>query len=214
MVNVANGNGEKTLNSTGSNISFGQAVKTFLANRKVFATSLIEMATYFSYGVLETYLPIYLNSLGFSAGKIGLVFSLQILSIALTKPLFGKIADRIDKRAQILVGITIIALATLTLPMFTNYWILILISLIFGLGMSFSTVATTTYVAEVAKANNLGTSLGALSSVMDIGQSSGPFIVGFIATSFSVSVGFSFTGVFCLVMALYFSLAVFRLGKR
>lgn len=48
------------------------------------------------------------------------------------------------------------------------------VSLLFGLGMSFSTVATSAYTGDVADKTKLGAAMGALSSVMDVGHSSGP----------------------------------------
>ena len=56
--------------------------------------------------------------------------------------------------------------------------------------MSISTVATSTYVADVAREENLGASLGALSSIMDIGHSSGPFVAGVIITATAIGAGF------------------------
>ena len=58
---------------------------------------------------METYLPVLLSGHGVPAYQIGLIFSLQVLSIALTKPLFGKLADTVDRRIQILVGIVFLA---------------------------------------------------------------------------------------------------------
>ena len=46
--------------------------------------------------------------------------------------------------------------------------------------MSLSTVATSAYVADVAKKEQIGASMGALSSIMDIGQSAGPVVTGII----------------------------------
>lgn len=54
----------------------------------------------------------------------------------------------------------------------------------------FSTIATPTYLAEIALKSRIGTTLGGLSSIMDIGHSLGPFITGIIISYFSYSVGF------------------------
>ena len=130
---------------------FGRGLADFLSNRRLLGTSLVEMATYFAYGVLETYLPLYLPGLGVPAYQIGIIFSLQILSIALTKPLFGRLADRVDRRIQILAGIVLLAAATAAIPLVTRIRRLTLVSVLFGLAVSISTVATSSYVAEVVK---------------------------------------------------------------
>jgi MFS family permease len=189
---------------------FGHALLNIIRQGKISSTALVEMATYFAYGVVETYLPLYLHQAGVSAGAIGFIFSAQILSIALTKPVFGRLADRVDKRTQILVGIALLGLAGGLLPLFADYWLITAISILFGLGLSFSTVATSTYVAEVSAKDELGSVLGALSSIMDIGQSFGPLLVGIIITLSGFIWGFAAMTVVCLLSGLIFALVNFR----
>lgn len=191
---------------------FARGLGDFLRNRRLLGTSLVEMATYFAYGVLETYLPLYLSGLGVPAYQIGVVFALQILSIALTKPFFGKLADRIDRRVQILTGILLLAAATATIPLVTGIAAITLVSVLFGLAVSVSTVATGSYVAEVVKTENIGASVGGLSSIMDIGHSSGPFIAGFIITAVSTAAGFFSAAAVCVLAALAFG--AFALARR
>lgn len=190
---------------------FGRSLADFARNSRLFSTSLVEMATYFAFGCLETYLPVLLSSRGVPAYQIGLIFSLQILAIALTKPLFGKLADRVDRRIQILFGIGFLAVFIAAVPLFKGTIEIAAIGVLFGLAMSVSTVATSTYVADVAKRENLGASLGALSSIMDIGHSSGPFIAGVVITATTMAGGFLTAGVICVLSAILF--AAFALRK-
>ena len=191
---------------------FGRSLLEFLRNRRLLGTSLVEMATYFAYGVLETYLPLYLSGLHVPAYQIGMIFSLQILSIALTKPLFGRLADRVDRRIQIFAGIVLLAAATASIPLVTGIVELTLVSVLFGLAVSVSTVATSTFVAEVVSTEHMGASIGGLSSIMDIGHSSGPFVAGIIITAISTAAGFFAAAVVCILGAAAFAALV--LGTR
>ena len=193
---------------------FWQTLKDFGKNRMIFLTALIQMSTYFIYGVVETFLPLYMVSLNISAEKIGLFFSLQVLAIAATQPFFGKVADTIDKRVQITVGILILTLATVLIPLFDNYGILVLVGLMFGLGMSVATVATSAYVADLSEKEELGSFLGALSSMMDVGQTMGPLLIGFIITVFSIRVGFWFSSGIAVTVAIIFIGASLKNGKK
>ncbi len=193
---------------------FGRSLGEFVRNGRLLGTSLVEMATYFCYGVMETYLPIYLAGQGVPAYQIGLVFSLQVLSIALTKPLFGRLADRIDRRAQILFGVVLLALFIAVVPLFQGVIAVGALGVLFGLAMSVSTVATSAYVADVAREESLGASLGALSSIMDIGHSSGPFIAGVIITGSVIGAGFLTAAVVSALAALAFVILAFRLSFR
>lgn len=185
---------------------FRESISYFWGDGRLVATALVDMATYFAFGAFETYLPVYLSDHGFSPGFIGLTFSLQILSIALTKPLFGKLADRVDKRFQIATGLAVLGLAMLALTFFLNEIFVVAISLLFGLGMSFSTVATSAYTGDIADRTKLGASMGALSSVMDIGHSSGPLITGLVITHFSIQTGFITSFALCTAVAILFLL--------
>lgn len=191
---------------------FGRSLADFARNRRLFSTSLVEMATYFAFGCMETYLPVLLSSRGVPAYQIGLIFSLQILAIALTKPLFGKLADTVDRRIQILFGIVFLAVFIAAVPLFQGTIEIAVIGVLFGLAMSVSTVATSTYVADVAKQENLGASLGALSSIMDIGHSSGPFVAGVVITATTMAGGFLTAGLVCVLSAVLF--AAFALRKQ
>ncbi|HRR40415.1 MAG TPA: MFS transporter [Syntrophales bacterium] len=191
---------------------FRDSIRYFLGDGRLVSTALVDMATYFAFGVFETYLPVYLSDNGFGAGMIGFIFSLQILSVAITKPFFGRLADRIDKRIQIAVGLTVIGLSMLSLPFFTDEVPVVVVSLTFGLGMSLSTVATSAYTGDIADKTKLGASMGALSSVMDVGHSSGPLITGFVISGFSMRAGFAISFILCLVVALLF--VVFTVLKK
>ncbi len=186
---------------------FIRGLREFLSNRRLLGTSLVEMATYFAYGILETYLPLYLSGLGVPPYEIGLVFSLQVLSIALTKPLFGRLADRVDRRVQVLAGIVLLAAATAVIPLSGSVIVVTAVSILFGLAVSVSTVATSSYVAEVVKREQIGASIGGLSSLMDIGHSSGPFVAGLVITAINLDAGF-FAGAAACVIAIVLFVAM------
>jgi MFS family permease len=178
-----------SLNMPGFSV-FRESLVTFVTNRRLRATALADMATYFAFGALETFLPVYLASLRFEAYQIGLIFAIQVLVIAVTKPLFGRIADRVDKRIQIVGGLLITGGAVAAVPFATTYAGFLVVSGLFGVGLSLSTVATSAYVADVARKEQIGSSMGALSSIMDIGQSSGPLVTGIIVSMAGYSAGF------------------------
>jgi len=191
---------------------FARSLADFARNGKLLSTSIVEMATYFAFGAMETYLPLYLSGQGVPAYQIGLIFSLQIVSIALTKPLFGRLADTVDRRVQILAGIVFLAVFIAAVPLFTATIATAAIGILFGLAMSVSTVATSTYVADVARKENLGASLGALSSIMDIGHSSGPFVAGVVITATTIAGGFFAAAGVCIFSAILFAAFAFRKG--
>jgi MFS family permease len=192
---------------------FSTSLLAFVRNGRLLGTALIEMITYFTYGAFETYLPLYLQGKGLPPYQIGLIFSLQILAIALSKPLFGRISDRIDRRIQIFAGVLILGGSFAFIPVVSGIAMATVIGIVFGLGLSFSTVATTTYVSDVAAEESLGASIGALSSIMDIGQSAGPFVIGVVIQASTMGSGFFVDFVLCLVCAIVFAILNAPKGK-
>ena len=152
---------------------FRESFVTFFSHTGLRATALVDMATYFAFGAFETFLPLVLASQGITAFQTGIIFAVQVLIIAGTKPFFGKLADRFDKRVQIAAGLIIIGCSVAAIPLVSSFTLFLLVSATLGLGMSLSTVATSVYVADIAKKEQIGASMGALSSTMDIGHSAG-----------------------------------------
>lgn len=189
---------------------FWQGVKNIFSQSRLVSTAFVEMSIYFIFGILETFLPLYLHNLGYGGGQIGLIFSVQILAIAFTKPFFGRLADRANKRTQIVIGMLILGLSFVGIPFISNYYLIAILSIVFGLGMSLATVATNSYVPEIIKKEDLGASMGALSSLMDVGHSTGPFIVGLIITYFSFVYGFVFGMLVAVLSIIYFIVNNFK----
>jgi MFS family permease len=183
---------------------FSQSLRTFFSDRLLFATALVDLATYFAYGALETYLPLFLQIKGFSAADTGIIFAIQIFTIAATKPLLGKAADKVDKRKQIALGLFALGMAMAAVPYAADMNQFLLISVVAGLAISTSTIATTTYTADIAKKKELGASMGALSAIMDIGQTVGPLLTGMIIVSANYAAGFMASMVLAVIITAVF----------
>jgi MFS family permease len=187
---------------------FRKSFVTFFSNRMLRATAFVDMATYFAFGAFETFLPLVLLSRGMGAYEAGILFAAQTLIIALTKPFFGRIADRVDKRIQIIFGLFILGCSVAAIPVASSFVAFILVSSLLAFGMSLSTVATSAYTADIAKKEQMGASMGALSSVMDIGHSTGPLVTGIIIAGSGYGPGFLASFVIALAVCGFFALSV------
>jgi MFS family permease len=187
---------------------FKESFVAFFANRRLGATALVDMATYFTFGAFETFLPVFLSSRSIDAYQIGIIFAIQVLIIAATKPFFGRVADRIDKRLQIGAGLLLIGVSVAIIPLMQTFAGFLAVGAVFGGGMSLSTVATSAYVADVAKKEQIGASMGALSSIMDIGHSSGPLVTGIIITVAGFGTGFFASFLLAVAVTAVFGVSV------
>ncbi len=192
-------------NNTGSN------VKIILHNHTIMATSGIEAVQYFAYGSLETFLPIYLNEqMGLAAFEIGLLFTVQILAATLTKPIMGRISDRYGRIPMISAGLTLGGATMITMLYSGNYVILIILIGLFGLGLATVTASTAALVADSAREYNRGSAMGILSSIMDIGHSTGPMVSGLLIGALSYRRTFVLVGSGLILISLIFGLIMRR----
>jgi MFS family permease len=189
---------------------FRESFVTFFSHAGLRATALVDMATYFAFGAFETFLPLVLASEGITAFQTGIIFAVQVLIIAGTKPFFGKLADRYDKRVQIAAGLIIIGCSVAAIPFVSSFTPFLLVSATLGLGMSLSTVATSAYVADIAHKEQIGASMGALSATMDIGHSAGPLVTGIIITAVGYTLGFFVSFLLAIAVTVVFALSVWK----
>ena len=90
---------------------------------------------YFAYGAIETYLPRYLTEKSkFSTLEIGSLFTGQIVVVALTKPIMGRLSDRHGRVPIIIGGLILGGLVTAALSFSLNWFVLIVLIGLFGLG--------------------------------------------------------------------------------
>ena len=187
---------------------FRRSFVSFFTNRRLRATAFVDMATYFAFGTVETFLPLLLLSRGIDAFHIGILFAVQVLIIAVTKPFFGRIADRVDKRIQIIAGLLLLGCSVGALPFAPSFGSFLIVSSLLGLGMSLSTVATSAYVADIAQKGTMGASMGALSSIMDIGQSAGPLVTGVVIAGSGYVFGFFTSFILAALVCGFFAVSV------
>jgi DHA1 family multidrug resistance protein-like MFS transporter len=157
-----------------------EALVFALRNRTVLVTSVIEAVQYFAFGAFETFLPIYAVRNEVPAWQIGIILAAQVATIALTKPIMGRLSDQVGRRPVIVGGLVLGALAVALLAMSPHVVTLAIAATLFGLSMSVVTASTSALVADASKAAHFGSSLGILSTIMDIGHSSGPVAAGFL----------------------------------
>ena len=159
--------------------NIGKEVIAIVTHRGILSTSLVEAVQYFAYGAIETYLPRYLTeNTKFSTLAIGSLFTGQIVVVALTKPIMGRLSDRHGRVRIIISGLVLGGIVTALLSYSANWFVLIFLIGLFGLGLSTVTASTSALVADLSKASSRGSAMGLLSTIMDVGQSLGPILTG------------------------------------
>jgi len=150
-------------------------------SRGTLVVSLVEAAQYYAYGATEFFLVGYLKEVAhFDSFTIGIISGSQLAVVPLLKPLMGKLSDRAGRTIPIVTGSLISAFALGLIPFTTSFSFLLLISVVYGFGFSMVTSSTAALVSELTDKALVGTGMGFLSTVMDVGQTLGPTITGLI----------------------------------
>jgi len=159
---------------------FWASLTTVLRDRSIMLVSLVEAAQYLVFGAVEAFLALYASSLDIPAWEIGVILGVQLVSIVFAKPLMGKISDRVGRRRVILPGLLIGAASVALLPFAPSFIGLSVLSLMFGIGFATVTSSTSALVADLTRDGRYGSSMGVLRTVMDVGQSIGPVLTGWM----------------------------------
>lgn len=181
--------------------------RLLLSNRPIMITAAVEASILFAYGTFETFLPLYSLQIGLSVQEIGIFISAQIITLALTKPIMGRLSDKYGRVPQILLGSFLGAICIGSFSLFKSFISILFLSILFGLSLSIVTSATSAFIADLSKRETRGSAMGILGSVMDIGHTTGPLISGFVGLHLGIEK--SFIGVSLVIIFLMIVFAAF-----
>jgi MFS family permease len=161
-------------------------------NRKTLVVSLVEASQYYAFGATEFFLVGYLREVAhFDSLSQGIILGSQLAIIPLLKPLMGRLSDKTGRTIPIVTGSLIGAFALGMIPFTARFPLLLLISVLYGIGFSMVTASTPALVSELTDKALMGTGMGFLGTIMDLGQTLGPIITGIV-----LGVGLGYLGSF------------------
>ena len=187
---------------------------TVASNVGVLVVGFVQASQYFVYGSVEFFLVGYLTEI---VKLNGLITGLMITSIVaigiFARPLMGRLSDRVGRRIPIIVGCIVSGLPLLGLPFFKDLWILLLLVSIYGLGFASVLSSTHALTSDLVPRELVGTSMGFIDTVMDVGQTVGPIASGLVLAA-SLAYGLQYTLVFLtLGLILLATGAIFALSR-
>jgi MFS family permease len=177
-------------------------------NRGALVVSFVQACQYYVYGAVEFYLVQYMmQAAGFSALAVSVVMGVQIASLIVSRPILGRFSDRSSRRLPIVLGCIISSALLFMIPFTTQFGLILVISIGYGLGFAMVISTTVPLMCELTPSCLVGTSMGFLSTMMDVGQVLGPIISGFIlATTLQYNGLFSSFTLLLVVSAVIFFL--------
>jgi MFS family permease len=179
-------------------------------DRGVLLVSFIQASQYYVFGAVEFFLVGYLTDVvRLDAFSIGVIMGSQIVALIIARPFMGRVSDKTSRRIPIIAGSLVSCLILLAVPFSTQFPILLLLSVGYGIGFATVISSTSPLISEIVQPSLIGASMGFLSTMMDTGQTLGPIISGVI-----LAVNLRYVGLFVsLSLILIVSGVVFALSK-
>ena len=160
-------------------------------NKKVLITSVTDAAKMIANGALMAFLPLYGVSAGLNPGEVGILFTVQAFTSFFSKPIMGRISDRVGRQPLIVLGLCICAGTFVCIPYVAMFPVLLVLSAGFGFGEAVVSSSSAALVADSSEFKRLGAGMGMQGTIMDIGDACGPLLAGVLIGSFSYSVAFA-----------------------
>jgi MFS family permease len=144
-------------------------------------------------GLLWSYLPLFAdNVLELSSSKIGVLVSLNVLVATVLQAPFGVFADRMSKRALVVVGGGMSAFGFALIPYCLSFTQIFWISVVLGVSGGILLPALTALVVEEGKrtTEGMGRLMGFFVMAHSLGMIVGPLVAGLVAELASLGLVF------------------------
>jgi len=133
-------------------------------------------------GTFITFLPIFAAIyIGLKPALIGVLLAVNILLMALLQVFSGNIADRLNRRAMVVLG-SFLNIAFLTLiPLTHSFWQLLGLCALGGVGGAISLPAASALTVDEGRKFGMASTIAIFNMAMSIGMALGPIASGAIA---------------------------------
>lgn len=182
-------------------VSFGTALKDRLVLAVTANQAMISLSSGASFSFLALRLE---DGLGATPIAIGLAFATQDLTGGVAQPLFGRLADRYNRRALVTGGLLVSALFTSVLGFAPSYLLVVLLLFLMGGSHALSGVATGAVQVVAGRRTGMGTVLGIGSAANGAGIVVGSIAGGVMVDWQGIGASFLLGGILMGLGALVF----------
>jgi MFS transporter, PPP family, 3-phenylpropionic acid transporter len=193
-----------------SNGSFLNGMRGLFANRPWMLFLVMVFIGGIGMAMINTYLFIYMESLGASKSLMGLALMVASASEILALFFGNQFLRRFGARGLLIIAMTTIGLRLIFYSLTTSTWVVLLIQLVHGLTFAMILIAGVSYADQVAPAGMKATTQGMFGgTLMGFGAAAGGLLGGVLMERFQPAGMYGIVGVIVLV-----SLAAFLLIER
>jgi len=157
-------------------------------------------------GAFSCFIPIFAAVyLNLSPTLIGILLAVNILLMALLQVYGGGIADRFNRRALVVSGSVINLIFLALIPLANNFWQLLGLCALGGLGGAVSMPAASALTVEEGRKFGMGSTIAIFTMAMSIGMAVGPLVGGALVDFLNIDSVFYFAAGVGLIGASLFA---------
>ena len=157
-------------------------------------------------GLVIPVLPVYLKDLGLKGSDLGVLVAAFALAQMVTSPFGGTLADKLDKKLIICIGLILFSVSEFMFAGGQNFTILIISRILGGFSAGMVMPGVTGMIADISSSFDKVKNFGYMSAIINSGFILGPGFGGFLAEiSHRLPFYFAgFLGAIAFVMSLLF----------
>lgn len=161
--------------------------KEMSASNMVRGLFSLRLAQALGRGSIFAFLPVFASMLGLSISLIGILLTVNILSITLLTPIGGLVADKFNRKTLSFIGLILFTIFLAAIPLAHNFGQLLVILLIQGISLAISMPASSALSVEEGRKYGMGSTMSVLFLAFAIGMAIGPILSGGIAELWDVN---------------------------
>ncbi|MSP12315.1 MAG: MFS transporter [Chloroflexi bacterium] len=157
-------------------------------------------------GILTPTLPLYVQSLGASFAAVGFAVAAASIGTLLGDVPAGMLLAHVGQRRSLLLGTSLLAAATLALPLANTLALLVLLSFVSGMGMAVWGVSRHAYMTRISQTGDRGRTMAIFGGIGRLGLVIGPALGGTVAVTWGAHMAFLLAGILAALTAVVLAL--------
>jgi MFS family permease len=165
---------------------------------------------FIAYGGITTFVPLFAEQIKFNSGTFFLVYA---ATLALSRPIAGKLSDKKGETAVIVPALIITIIALIVLSYATSLFGVLVSAVLYGIGFGSAQPALQAITLRLAPEDRKGAANAFFSTATDLGIGLGAMALGLVSEYMSYHILFMVSALSVLVSFLLFMIYVRRLLK-
>ena len=148
-----------------------------VVEKSVVPLSIAVFFLFAAYGGITTFVPLFAASLQVNSGSFFLVYA---TTLAVTRPLAGRLSDRYSETAVVIPALMVTIAALIALSLSSGLWGLLGSAALYGIGFGSAHPVLHAATIRLARAERIGAANATFTTAVDLGIGLGAIILGWV----------------------------------